>query len=210
MNNKQFDARSMGSGKPKSEPGLGDDAPCSKCGSALDTGLECTECGHDMRPEIYPAPVAGLSAMKTEQLFDREGITLESAKPFAFSCCDCGLTHRMVIVSEDGKPVGFAVERLAERAPRPDALQPLSDLNHELGLESVPAGVQGDAARLDFVANSPSRYVEKHPTNGMWRVYEDKAPATAVAADWQAMTIGYHATPSAAIDAAIASQAGKD
>ena len=37
------------------EPGLGDDIPCSKCGAnALDTGLECTECGHDMRPEIYP------------------------------------------------------------------------------------------------------------------------------------------------------------
>lgn len=39
----------------KNEPGLGDDIACSKCGSvALDTGLECTECGHDMRPEIYP------------------------------------------------------------------------------------------------------------------------------------------------------------
>jgi hypothetical protein len=37
------------------EPGLGDDIACSKCGVvALDTGLECTECGHDMRPEIYP------------------------------------------------------------------------------------------------------------------------------------------------------------
>lgn len=35
-------------------PGLGDDTPCSQCGSPLDTGLECTECGHDMRPEIYP------------------------------------------------------------------------------------------------------------------------------------------------------------
>lgn len=39
----------------RKEPGLGDDIPCSKCGAnALDTGLECTECGHDMRPEIYP------------------------------------------------------------------------------------------------------------------------------------------------------------
>ena len=34
--------------KPKDEPGLGDDVPCEKCGAnALDTGLECTECGHD-------------------------------------------------------------------------------------------------------------------------------------------------------------------
>lgn len=69
--------------------------------------------------------------MKTEQLIDREGITLESAKPFAFSCCDCGLTHRMVIVSEDGKPVGFAVERMAEPAPRPDA--PTSQINKPAG-----------------------------------------------------------------------------
>lgn len=37
----------------KDIPGLGDDIPCSKCGSALDTGLECTECEHDMYPEIY-------------------------------------------------------------------------------------------------------------------------------------------------------------
>lgn len=38
--------------KPKDEPGPGDDTPCSKCGSALDTGLECTECGHDMQLEL--------------------------------------------------------------------------------------------------------------------------------------------------------------
>ena len=37
------------------ELGLGDDIACIKCGAvALDTGLECTECGYDMRPEIYP------------------------------------------------------------------------------------------------------------------------------------------------------------
>ena len=30
------------------KPGLGDDIPCEKCGKiALDTGLECSECGHD-------------------------------------------------------------------------------------------------------------------------------------------------------------------
>lgn len=55
--------------------------------------------------------------MKTEQLIDCEGITLESAKPFAFTCCDCGLTHHMIIVSEDDKPVGFAVKRVTAPAP---------------------------------------------------------------------------------------------
>lgn len=58
--------------------------------------------------------------MKTEQLIDCEGITLESTKPFDFTCCDCGLKHRMVIVSEDGKPVGFAVKRVAT----PSGVQP--------------------------------------------------------------------------------------
>ena len=49
--------------------------------------------------------------MKTVQLQDCEGIALQSNKPFNFACCDCGLVHRVVIVSEDGKPVGFAVKR---------------------------------------------------------------------------------------------------
>ena len=40
----------------KDPPGLGDDTPCTKCGSPLDTGLECTECGHDMAPELTPRP----------------------------------------------------------------------------------------------------------------------------------------------------------
>jgi hypothetical protein len=57
--------------------------------------------------------IGGVQEADHEQLYDCEGISLESNKPFAFSCCDCGLTHHMVIVSEDGKPVGFAVKRIA-------------------------------------------------------------------------------------------------
>ena len=50
-------------GKRHSEPGAGDDVPCSKCGAALNTGLECTECGHDMAPELAsPAPAAAPQA----------------------------------------------------------------------------------------------------------------------------------------------------
>lgn len=49
--------------KPKHEPGLGDDIPCSKCGAvALDTGLECDECGHDMAPELNAEPKAQAQA----------------------------------------------------------------------------------------------------------------------------------------------------
>jgi len=47
-------------------------------------------------------------------LTDGEGVELESNEPFRFACCDCGLVHDMVIVSEDGKPVGFAIKRMPE------------------------------------------------------------------------------------------------
>lgn len=46
--NARFNARSDAL-RPKDDgPGLGDDVACEKCGAvALDTGLECDECGHD-------------------------------------------------------------------------------------------------------------------------------------------------------------------
>ncbi|MFY2608945.1 hypothetical protein [Achromobacter ruhlandii] len=47
-------------------------------------------------------------------LTDGEGVELESNVPFRFACCDCGLVHDMVIVSEDGKPVGFALKRVPD------------------------------------------------------------------------------------------------
>lgn len=46
--------------KPRSEPGPGDDAPCVKCGGALDTGLECTECGLDNYEAVTGKPFGSL------------------------------------------------------------------------------------------------------------------------------------------------------
>ncbi len=44
----------------KDEPGKGDDIACEKCGVvALDTGLECTECGHDNYQAVYGKPFCG-------------------------------------------------------------------------------------------------------------------------------------------------------
>lgn len=43
--------------KADSDPGEGDDVPCVKCGLAwLDTGLECTNCGHDNYEAIIGKP----------------------------------------------------------------------------------------------------------------------------------------------------------
>ena len=42
--------------KRRDEPGKGDDVPCVKCGGALDTGLECTECGHDNHEAVTGKP----------------------------------------------------------------------------------------------------------------------------------------------------------
>lgn len=40
----------------RDEPGKGDDVPCVKCSGALDTGLECTECGHDNYEAVTGKP----------------------------------------------------------------------------------------------------------------------------------------------------------
>lgn len=45
--------------KRHDEPGQGDDVPCEKCGVvALDTGLECSECGHDNYEALTGKPFA--------------------------------------------------------------------------------------------------------------------------------------------------------
>src|SRR5574343_808449 len=42
-------------------PGQGDDVPCVQCGAiALDTGLECTECGFDNYEAVTGHPFAAL------------------------------------------------------------------------------------------------------------------------------------------------------
>jgi hypothetical protein len=56
MNSKPFNARSDAS-REQDNPGLGDDIPCVKCGAiALDTGLECSECGHDNYEAVTGRP----------------------------------------------------------------------------------------------------------------------------------------------------------
>lgn len=42
---------------------------------------------------------------------DGEGFTVPSGEVYRIACCDCGLVHDFVFVSEDGTPVGIAAKR---------------------------------------------------------------------------------------------------
>lgn len=56
MNSNPFNARSDAAAR-RDAPGEGDDVPCEKCGAvALDTGLECSECGHDNHEAVTGEP----------------------------------------------------------------------------------------------------------------------------------------------------------
>lgn len=49
----------------RDKQGAGDDIACEKCGAfALDTGLECDECGHDNYEAIMGRPFGARAAAK--------------------------------------------------------------------------------------------------------------------------------------------------
>lgn len=45
------------------------------------------------------------------QRVDGEAWTIRSGEVIRLACCGCGLVHDVVLVSEDGKPIGIAVKR---------------------------------------------------------------------------------------------------
>lgn len=49
--------------------------------------------------------------MKYKQRKDGEGFAVPSSTIYRIACCDCGLVHDFVFVSEDGKPIGVAAKR---------------------------------------------------------------------------------------------------
>lgn len=49
--------------------------------------------------------------MKYVQRKDGEGFEVPSGEVYRLACCDCGLVHDIVLVSEDGKSIGFAARR---------------------------------------------------------------------------------------------------
>jgi len=52
-----------------------------------------------------------MKAKKYIQRQDGEGFSVPSGEIYRIECCDCGLVHDFVFVSEDGKPIGIAAQR---------------------------------------------------------------------------------------------------
>lgn len=46
-----------------------------------------------------------------KQRIDHEGFAVPSGEVYKIACCDCGLVHDFVFISEDGKPIGIAARR---------------------------------------------------------------------------------------------------
>jgi hypothetical protein len=42
---------------------------------------------------------------------DGEGFAVPNGAIYRLACCDCGLVHDVVFISEDGKPIGVAARR---------------------------------------------------------------------------------------------------
>lgn len=53
--------------------------------------------------------------MRYKQRKSEEGFVVPSGEIYRIACCDCGLVHDMVFVSEDGKPIEIAA-RINNRA----------------------------------------------------------------------------------------------
>ena len=55
---------------------------------------------------------------KTHVLKDGERFEVNDQEVFEFSCCDCGLVHRMCIAKERNGKIGFAIERQLQATQR--------------------------------------------------------------------------------------------
>jgi hypothetical protein len=49
--------------------------------------------------------------VRYKQRQDNEGFEVPSGKIYRIACCDCGLVHDFVFISEDGKNIGVAAKR---------------------------------------------------------------------------------------------------
>ncbi len=132
---------------------------CAMMGVAQN-GEESTETSVDTDSDGV-AQAAAVTESDYQNLIDCEGIELESSKPFRFACCDCGLVHDVVIVSEDERPVGFSVKRnhtaTEERRKEIQPLTARSDLFRGDNAEPVTAQPAASAEPVAWMHDEPGR-----------------------------------------------------
>lgn len=63
---------------------------------------------------------------------DGEGFEVPSNQIYRMACCDCGLVHDMVFVSEDGKPIGVAARRNNRSTAQMRKSRPLMAEEHRI------------------------------------------------------------------------------
>lgn len=85
-----------------------------------------------------------MSGVKYKQRIDYEGFEVPSGEKYKIACCDCGLVHEFVFVSEDGKPIGIAARR-DQRATG----QRRRKLSRFVLQSQAPS--QSDSERLDYL-----------------------------------------------------------
>ena len=70
------------------------------------------------------------------QRYDEEGFTVPCNEIYRIACCDCGLVHDFVFVSEDGKRIGIATRRnnraTGQRRRKQSVLKTISKLMGEV------------------------------------------------------------------------------
>jgi len=86
--------------------------------------------------------------MKYKQRKDCEGFEVPSGTIYRIACCDCGLVHDFVFISEDGKPIGIAAKRNNRAtAQRRRHVTPNAEFSGSRGILRESAGTQGSTTR---------------------------------------------------------------
>lgn len=75
--------------------------------------------------------------MRYTQRRDGEGFEVPSGEVYRIACCDCGLVHDFVFVSEDGKPIGVAAKRNARATAARRRKRSLLTQTAQLGVKSA-------------------------------------------------------------------------
>ena len=55
-------------------------------------------------------PTTNEMSSRYPQITDK-GVSIRSKRLVMLACCDCGLIHRVIMVSHDGKSIGLAMKR---------------------------------------------------------------------------------------------------